>query len=120
MLYVNFINGIPCLVNEVRIFLLKWCYCTDIDVRFWQDLEACKAEVSKITDCMRGQLSHYIPVFISVLKRPSLDRLSVIALQVLLTAPSLLGNDENCEKLVRLSRVISLGNSICVLHIFLS
>jgi len=56
----------------------------------WQNVESCKAEVNKIYECMRMQLTHYIPVFMNILRRSSLDRLSIIAIQVLLTAPTLI------------------------------
>lgn len=49
---------------------------------------------------MMTQLLQYIPVFIDILKRPTLDRLSVIALQVLLTASSITCDQESNTKLV--------------------
>jgi len=44
--------------------------------------------VKKIIDCMISQLSLGIPVFVQVLKRQTLDKLTILAIQTLLTTIS--------------------------------
>ncbi|XP_067933195.1 uncharacterized protein [Watersipora subatra] len=82
----------------------------------WQDLEACKREVRKIVDCMLAELSHYIPIFVEIIKRPTMDKLTVIAVEVLLTSSTFMVSASSVE-VSRISEHISASSSDCIKNV---
>ena len=61
---------------------------------------------------MLAELSHYIPIFVEIIKRPTMDKLMVIAVEVLLTSSTFMASASSVE----VSRIYQHISASCLCY----